>query len=85
VRGEVLKFYFLKLSKISFAISFHHNQNANHHAIANIEINQIKTVLIIILSIQILFNTTINVKNNITTLAHEAIILAVLSFVKLNE
>jgi hypothetical protein len=39
----------------------------------------------IVLSIPILFNTTINVKNNITILAQEAIILAVLSLVRLNE
>ena len=77
--------YFLKLSKISFAISFHPSPKAKPHAIESIEINQINIVWIIQLSIQTLSNTIISVKNKIITFAQAAIILAVFCFVKVRE
>ena len=77
--------YFLKLSNISFAISFQPSPKAKPQAIESIEINQINIVCIIQLSIQTLSNTIISVKNNIITFAQAAIILAVFCLVKVRE
>gem|GEM_PF-912510 len=74
--------YFLKLSRISCAISFHPSQKARPQAIESIDINQIKIVFVISVAIPIFDNTTIIVKNNIIILAQLAIILAVFCFVK---
>ncbi|MBT3728664.1 hypothetical protein HOG27_00905 [bacterium] len=67
----------MKLSNISWAISFHHSQNASHHARASIDMNHINIVFVISLAIHILSNTTISVKNNIIAFDQLAIILAV--------
>jgi len=75
-----LQDYFLKLSSISCATSFHHSQNASHPAMEIIDINHIRIVVVISEAIQILSNTTIKVKNNIIILAQLAITFAVFCF-----
>jgi hypothetical protein len=77
-----LDFYFLKLSKISSAIFFHHKPNASQAARASIEINQIRIVFVIIVAIQIFDKTSIRVKKSIIICAQVAIIFAVFCFVK---
>ncbi|MBT3726990.1 hypothetical protein HOG21_04840 [bacterium] len=73
---------FLKLSSISLAIFFHHNQNASHHDIASIDTNHINIVFVISVAIHILSSTTIKVKNSIIIFAQIATILAVFCLLK---
>ncbi len=80
-----IKIYFLKLSKISFATSLQPNQKAKPQAIVTIDINPIKIVFTMELSIHTFSSTIIKTKNIIINFAQEAIILAVFCFVKFNE
>ena len=75
--------YFLKLSKISLAMSFQPSQNARPPAIESIEINQIRMILVISPAIPILLKTTMSVKNKMMTFAPVAIIFAVFCLVML--
>jgi hypothetical protein len=66
---------------MSFAIFFHHNQNARPQASDSIEINPINIIFRICSSIIFVkFKTSVKVKNKINHLLQVAIILLVLVF-----